>query len=115
MVQEDQDICQRQVDQLAKALKTCYEAPSSPPISGFLKRDLARGKPPVLYTVGLQATIWNMNSSVWAIWAAQGSKEKKVDLSFSEQLLRVVFSTFCGQKKIKFKKKIFQRPRLKVT
>jgi hypothetical protein len=35
-----------------------------------------------------------MNSSVWA---AQGSKEKKVDLSFSEQLLRVVFSTFCRQ------------------
>ena len=38
-----------------------------------------------------------MNSSVWAVWAAQGSKEKKVDLSFSEQLLRVFFSTFCGQ------------------
>ena len=37
-----------------------------------------------------------LNSSVWA---AQGSKEKKVDLSFSEQLLRVVFPTFCGQKK----------------
>jgi hypothetical protein len=36
-----------------------------------------------------------MNSSVWAIWAVE-----KVDLSFSEQLLRVVFSTFCGQKKI---------------
>jgi hypothetical protein len=35
-----------------------------------------------------------MNSSVWA---AQGSKEKNVDLSFSEQLFRVVFSTFCGQ------------------
>ena len=30
-----------------------------------------------------------------------GSKGKKVDLSFSEQLLRVVFSTFWGQKKIK--------------
>ena len=30
-----------------------------------------------------------------------GSKEKKVDLSFSEQLLRVVFSTFCGKKKKK--------------
>ena len=29
-----------------------------------------------------------MNSSLWAIWAAQGSKEKKVDLSFSEHLLR---------------------------
>ena len=27
-----------------------------------------------------------MNSSVWAVWAAEGSKEKKVDLSFSEQL-----------------------------
>ena len=25
-----------------------------------------------------------------------------MDLNFSEQLLRVVFSTFCGQKKIKF-------------
>ena len=32
-------------------------------------------------------------------WA--GSKGKKVALSFSEQLLRVVFSTFCGTKKEK--------------
>ena len=39
-----------------------------------------------------------MNSSVWAVWEAQGSKGKKVDLSFSEQLLMVVFSTFSGQK-----------------
>ena len=54
---------------------------------------------PVLHTVTLKATIWNMNSSLWAIWAAQGSEEKIVDLSFSEQLLRVVFSTFCGQNK----------------
>ena len=53
-----------------------------------------------IYVVGLKAIFWNMNSSVWAIWAAQGSKVKKVDLSFSEQL--VVFSTFCGQKKILF-------------
>ena len=30
---------------------------------------------------------------------SQGSKEKKVDLSFYEQLLRVFFSTFGGQKK----------------
>ena len=31
-----------------------------------------------------------MNSSVWAVWAAQGSKEKKVDLSFTYifQILR---------------------------
>jgi hypothetical protein len=36
-----------------------------------------------------------MNSSILAIWAAHGSKENKVDLSFSE-LLRVRFSTFCG-------------------
>ena len=33
------------------------------------------------------------------------SKEKKVDLSFYEQLLRVVFSAFCGQKKLNLKKK----------
>jgi hypothetical protein len=46
-----------------------------------------------------------MNSSVCAVWAAQGSKEKKVDLRFSEQLLRVIFSTFCG-KKIKILMKI---------
>ena len=32
---------------------------------------------------------------------SSGSKEKKVDLSYSEQLLRVVLSTFCGQKKSK--------------
>ena len=35
-----------------------------------------------------------MNSSVWAIWAAQGSKGEKVDFRFSEQLLRVVFFQF---------------------
>ena len=35
---------------------------------------------------------------------SQGSKEKKVDLRFSEQLLRVVFSTFCGQKNYNWKK-----------
>jgi len=33
---------------------------------------------------------------------SSGSKGKKVDLSFSKQLLRVVFSTFCGQKTIFF-------------
>ena len=32
---------------------------------------------------------------------SSGSKEKKVDLIYSEQLLRVVISTFKGQKKIK--------------
>ena len=34
-----------------------------------------------------------------------GSRRKKVDLSFSEQLLRVVFSTFWGKKKFQ---KIFK-------
>ena len=33
---------------------------------------------------------------------SQGSKEKKVDFRNSEQLLRAVFSTFCGHKKVKF-------------
>ena len=40
-----------------------------------------------------------MNSSFWAVLAAMGEK----NLSISEQLLRVVFSTFCGQKKQKQK------------
>ena len=31
----------------------------------------------VVCTFGLYATFWNMNSSVRAIWAAQGSKAKK--------------------------------------
>ena len=32
----------------------------------------------VLYTVGPYAIFWNMNISVWAIWAAQASnKEEK--------------------------------------
>ena len=32
---------------------------------------------PVLYTVDLEATFWNMNFSVWAVWAAQAVSEKK--------------------------------------
>ena len=43
----------------------------------YISSDQSALRPPALYTVGLQATFWNMNSSVWAIWAAQGSKEKK--------------------------------------
>ena len=34
-------------------------------------------KHPVLYAVGLQATFWNMNSSVWAILAVLAVREKK--------------------------------------
>ena len=52
----------------------------------------------ILYTFGLYATFWNMNSSVRAIWAAQDSKAKK--RSNSEQLLRVVFKFFMGQKTV---------------
>ena len=32
---------------------------------------------PVLYTVGLKATFWNMNCSVWAVLAAYG--ENKIE------------------------------------
>jgi hypothetical protein len=39
-----------------------------------------------------------MNSSVWAIWAVLAVRGKKVDLRNSEQLFRVVFSTYGGQK-----------------
>ena len=34
----NRDLCQRQVDQLAKALKTCYETTPSPPLKEFVKR-----------------------------------------------------------------------------
>ena len=34
----NQDVCQRQLDQLAKALKTCYETTPSPPLKEFVKR-----------------------------------------------------------------------------
>ena len=40
-----------------------------------------------------------MNSFVWAVWAELAVRKKKVDLSFSGQLLRVFFPTFWGQKK----------------
>ena len=43
-----------------------------------------------------------MNSSVWAVWAELAVRKKKVDLSFSGQLLRVFFPTFWGQKKMIF-------------
>jgi len=43
-IQDEQDLCQRQVDQLAKALKMCYETPPAPATNGFLKRDYSRGK-----------------------------------------------------------------------
>ena len=39
IIQDEQNVYQRQVDQLAKALKSCYDTPSTPPITGFLKRD----------------------------------------------------------------------------
>ena len=38
---------------------------------------LGTGWAPVLYTVGLKAKFWNMNYSVWAVWASHISKEKK--------------------------------------
>ena len=47
-----------------------------------------------------------MNYSVLAIWAVLAVR-KKVDLSFSEQLLRVVFSIFCGQKEKKIPFQVF--------
>ena len=45
---------------------------------------------------------------VWAICAVRVVRRKKVDLRNFEQLKRVVFSTFCGQKKFRILKNIFQ-------
>ena len=42
---------------------------------------------PILYTVGLKATCWNMNSSVCAVWAAQASNN-----DFPEQLFMLFFN-----------------------
>jgi hypothetical protein len=45
-----------------------------------------------------------MSSSLWAVWPTQGSKETKVDLSFSEQFLRVFFfQLFVGKKHLNLK------------
>jgi hypothetical protein len=43
-----------------------------------------------------------MNSSVWVVWEAQGSKETKVDLRFSELLLFCGFFNFLWAKKFIF-------------
>ena len=60
----------------------------------------ASQKETVLYTAG--HTCWNMNSFVWAVWTAQAVRKKKVDLSYSEELLRVFFQIFEGKKDLKF-------------
>ena len=62
----------------------CPQKSIAPAISSFLDFLV---NPPVPYTVVLQATFWGRLGS-------SGSKEKKVDLSYSEQLFRLVFSTF---------------------
>ena len=44
--------------------------------------DSRLGYPPVLYTVGLQATFWNMDSNVWAIlvvWQGKAAVDSLVD------------------------------------
>jgi hypothetical protein len=53
---------------------------------------------PVVYTVVLYVGhILEHEFFCFGGLGSSGSKEKKVDLSYSEQLLRVVFSTFGGQ------------------
>ena len=54
---------------------------------------------PVLCTVGLQATFWNMNSSVMFVRAAQGSN-KENELSISEELFKGGFFNFSWAKKV---------------
>ena len=55
------------------------------------------GRPSSIYSWS-KTTIWNMNSSVWAVWAAQGSQLKKWIWVFLSNFWGVFFSTFCGQK-----------------
>ena len=52
-------------------------------------------KGPVLYTVALQATFWNMNSATWAVlWKISETTKILFLSSILSSFLRVVFSTF---------------------
>ena len=65
------------------------------------ERNRLRKDPSFMYSWSISNILEHEFFSVGRL-GSSGSKEKKVDLSFSEQLLRVVFSTFHGQKKLIF-------------
>ena len=61
--------------------------------------------------IGVKARFWNMNSSIWAIWTDQGSKEKQTNLRISQLFLRVISSSsilshFCTHPCIVHPKKV---------
>ena len=70
-----------------------------PPSAAAKLRTFKRLKPQFynLYTVGLKATFWNMNSSFWAVWAALGSKEKKWIWVFLSNFWGWFFQHFVGK------------------
>ena len=50
-----------------------------------------------LHTVGLKATFWNMNSSVWVIWAELAVR-KKSEFEFFWATFEVGFFNFVEKK-----------------
>ena len=44
---------------------------------------------------------YKMEMKFWAVLGRRGCREKKLTTAISMQLFWVVFSTFCGQKKIR--------------
>ena len=59
-----------------------------------------------LYSCSIRCTFWNINSSVWANWAAQGNKEKQ-SLSFLSYFWGWFFQLLIGIKNLKLFKKYF--------
>ena len=53
----------------------------------------------------LDKRIYKTDMKFWAVLGSLGGREKNLPTAISMQLFRVVFSTFCGKKNIKFKKK----------
>ena len=52
------------------------------------------------YTRWMDRKIYKIEMKFWAVLGSRGCSEKKLPTAISMQLFGVVFSTFCGQKKI---------------
>ena len=84
----------------AKVLPACAKINRrhvSFPAGKFDNSEEMRENIPVLYTVGIP--FWNMNSSVWTVWVAQGSQGKSqlsTYFSFSSIFHRKKYILYCS-------------------
>jgi hypothetical protein len=65
------------------------------------------------YQRWLDKRIYKTEMKFWAVLGSRGCREKNLPTAISMQFFGVVFSTFCGQKKFKIKKKNFLSSTLK--